>query len=310
MKDSGPIFLELITEKAEKLEKILNRATSAASPAVALQQYKEWKTKTETLILEYVGRKEANNFSQMGFVHESSTTELAKFQSDYHNLRAYLFGLASRIMNKDIEMNGAERMKERLEVLHKVYKMAGPRKMDWVIIDNLVKELGMEFTDVNDILIYWEQKGLLEGREYDVKLTPAGRDEIEEAKQGKSTDNLPANITNIFYAPVGGVQQHTQNSTQYINQTITTTGDAAFDNAISKLLELLQSSSLSDDDKEEFQNEIKSINKLALKGDPNTIERAKLKLDYIKTGLSVTDIAFKAAPHLPALYHFFENLLR
>ncbi len=53
-------------------------------------------------------------------------------------------------------------MKERLEVLHKVYKMAGPCKMDWVIIDSLVKELGMEFTDVNDILIYWEQKGLLE----------------------------------------------------------------------------------------------------------------------------------------------------
>lgn len=311
MKDSGPALLDLLTAKVDELEVILKRANSAANPTVALEQYKEWRTKTESLILEYAGRNEANVFTHVGFVYESSSTELQKFKHDYIILRTYLFGLMERIMNKRIELDGTERMKERMRVLRKVYDLSGPRKMDWVLIDNIVEELGMEFRDVNDILIYWERKGLLEGREHDVKLTPAGLDEIEEARQGRGTEHLPANITNIFNAPVGGVQQNTQGSTQYINQAITTTGDSDFDSAIASLLELLNSSSMPDDDKEELQNEIKSVNKLALKEkDPSSLERAKLKLEYIKTSLSATDIAIKAAPHFPVLYHFFENLFR
>ncbi|MEJ7618384.1 MAG: hypothetical protein WKF30_15785 [Pyrinomonadaceae bacterium] len=62
-----------------------------------------------------------------------------------------------------------------------------------------------------------------------------------------------------------------------------------------------------DDDREELQNEVKTVNKLALKEkDPITLERAKLKLDY-QTSLTATDIGLKALPYLPALYQFFET---
>jgi len=44
--------------------------------------------------------------------------------------------------------------------------------------------------------------------------------------------------------------------------------------------------------------------------DPNTLVRAKLKLDYLKTSLTATHITLKAATYFPSLYQFFENLLK
>jgi hypothetical protein len=113
--------------------------------------------------------------------------------------------------------------------------------------------------------------------------------------------------TNIQGHNYGGIQQGGQGNVQ--NITLTHTNNPDFDRALASLVEIIRSSNLPADDKEELQGEVASINKLALKEqNPNTLERAKLKLDYLKTSLTAADLAVKAAPYLPALYQFFQSL--
>jgi hypothetical protein len=89
------------------------------------------------------------------------------------------------------------------------------------------------------------------------------------------------------------------------------TNNPEFDKSISAIIALIKSSSMAEDDKQELTNEVEAINKLALK-EPSTaiVEKAKLKLEYLKTALTATDIAIKVTPYLPALYTFFENFAR
>jgi hypothetical protein len=122
---------------------------------------------------------------------------------------------------------------------------------------------------------------------------------IQLNSEGKAIFNIGGSVYGLQY---GG-----KNNTQ----SITLTNNPDFDNAISGLIQLIHLSSMTEDDKEEFQNELQAVNKLALKEKtPNALERAKLKLDYLKTSLDATDIAIKAAPLLTSLYHFFQSLPR
>ena len=120
---------------------------------------------------------------------------------------------------------------------------------------------------------------------------------IQLNSEGKAIFNIGGSVYGLQY---GG-----QNNTQ----SVTLVNDPDFDNAIAGLIQLIQSSSIPEDDKEELQNEVQAVNKLALKEKtPNTLDRAKLKLDYLKTSINATEIAIKAAPLLTALYNFFQSL--
>lgn len=190
-------------------------------------------------------------------------------------------------------------------VLRKIYDMGGVRHMDEVMIDALVKELGMDYREVNRILIELEErKGLIDADEVSVRMNPAGMEYIQgggRKQAGGTTIHYNANIGTNY----GGLQQGGQNNTQ----NITLTNNSDFDKALSSLVELIRTSSIQDDDKEDLQGELSKVNKLALKEkNKNTLERAKLKLDYVKTSLTGTEIAIKAAPYLTALYHFFQSL--
>lgn len=111
--------------------------------------------------------------------------------------------------------------------------------------------------------------------------------------------------TNIQGHNYGGIQQGGQGNVQ----NITLTNNPDFDRAVAGLIELIRASQIPDDEKDELQTELQSVNKLALKDkNQNTLEKAKLKLDYIKTSLTGTEIAVKSAPYLMALYNFFASL--
>jgi len=183
----------------------------------------------------------------------------------------------------------------------------------WVNLDDLERELPdiprpELFMILKDLE---ERKGLIGSVDQAVWIVPAGIEELEQAEQhpNRSTQYFPAQIINNYTLNVQGdnranIQQGTHGSTQ----NITLTNNPDIDQAIRSLLELLQASSIPDDDKEEIQGEIDKVSKLALKEPaPGLLERAKNRLDLIKVAVTGTDIAIKAAPHLDTLWELIKQ---
>jgi hypothetical protein len=194
--------------------------------------------------------------------------------------------------------------KER-SVLQRIYEMGGVRHTDWVSIDALVRDLRMDFREVNDILIDLEErKGLIDGLEEAVRMIPAGIELLEGGgRDARATPNV-SYTTNIQGSNYGGIQQGGERNVQ----NITLINNPDFDKAITSLIELIRTSSIPNDDKEEVQEELSKISKLALR-EPGTglLERAKTRLDVVKLAMTGTDIAIKAAPHLETLWEFIKH---
>jgi len=219
---------------------------------------------------------------------------------------------------KEVERMDSQRpietfAQKRYRVLRTIYEMAPNNKHGAVDDEKLAQALGMDIQELMSILLYWREKNMVVfTTDQSTGLTSNAIDEIEEKinEPNKPTPNFPGNVIyNTFNAPVTGLQQQTHNSTQNINQSVT--NNPEFDKAISTIIALIRSSSMAEDDKQELTNEVEAINKLALK-EPSTaiVEKAKLKLEYLKTALTATDIAIKVTPYLPALYTFFEKFAR
>ena len=235
---------------------------------------------------------------------------------DFLRRKQYLekFNLRVEITDRGIEE--AERIvqSQRDIALQKLYELAAESEIGYVLVTKIAQSLGLDFNKLYDIFRYWEEKQCVEmSHEVDieqelVRITSIGIDTIEG--RGHAAQIPPSNITyntTVQGHNYGGIQQGTNRSTQ--NVTLTHTNNPDFDKAIASIAELIRASNLPAEEKEELQGEVASINKLALK-EPNqgTLERAKLKLDYLKTSLTAADLAVKAAPYLPALYHFFQSL--
>lgn len=97
---------------------------------------------------------------------------------------------------------------------------------------------------------------------------------------------------------IGG-QNHTLN--------VHTTNNADFDKAILAIVELLNTSSLSDGDKEEAITDVQNIAKLAANNPENAFERAKLRITAVETIVKGTEIAMKLAPYWPVLTSYFSQ---
>jgi Mn-dependent DtxR family transcriptional regulator len=203
-----------------------------------------------------------------------------------------------------MEMSYAE--KEGL-VLQKIYDMGGIYHMDSVMIDDLVKELGLIYREVNQILIDLEKrKELIDGDEVSVRMKPAGIELIESGGRRAGATTGINFTTNIHGPNYGGIQQGGQGNTQ--NVTLTNTNNPDFDRALAGLIELIRSSSMPDDDKQELEEEIGKVNKLALRDPaPGLLERAKSRLDMMKLAITGTDIAIKAAPHIDTLWDIIKH---
>lgn len=131
----------------------------------------------------------------------------------------------------------------------------------------------------------------------------------EPKKIDVKNDTLRSQYNNTFNAQttIQGFQQGGEENTQniYIND------NDEFNKALNSLLELIQSSSIGDSEKEECFSNLRSIQKLAGKEMTlQNIEQAKLRLNLLDTTLKGTDIALKAAPYMPQLIALFEGVLK
>lgn len=96
--------------------------------------------------------------------------------------------------------------------------------------------------------------------------------------------------TNIHGPNYGGIPQGGRGNTQ--NVTLTNTNNPNFDQAIANIVELIRASNLPADDKQELEEEVGKVNKLALKEPaPGLVDKAKSRLDVIKLGLQGTEMA-------------------
>lgn len=218
----------------------------------------------------------------------------------HRNMKVYIKAPGIEKAEELSKMQIAE--KERL-VLDKIYDLGGPTHMDLVLINRLENELGMQFRELNAILLDFERrKGWVEGLEHAVQLTPAGVREKEnpggDARGGGTT------IQNIFHAPVQGGfiqggQGHTQHNVYSNNPKI--------DETISAVAQLIQGSNLANLDKEDILKDVERLKELASKEQtPDTLNRIEKRIGMVKSGIETAEkggeLLLKVTPYLIALW--------
>lgn len=137
---------------------------------------------------------------------------------------------------------------------------------------------------------------------YTAEITPAGKSAFykwNDRPESVSQSAVTYNVNNYGTAQIGG-----QGNTINIQQT----SNPNFNEAIRSVIELLQSSSLNPDDKDEALADIQAVSKLAVQNPPNAFERAKLKITAVETIVKGTDLVVQMAPYWPAIRSFLESL--
>ncbi len=154
--------------------------------------------------------------------------------------------------------------------------------MDLILIDTLRKELGMEFRELNGILLDFERKkGWVEGPDEAVQLTPPGVREVENPGGDRA---VGVKYETHFHASFQGGYIQGPGGTQHIvikNE---------FDDAIYKLLQGVENSSeLSPVWKMTLANDIKTVQQLGqMEKTPEVIDVASSKIDSINSVISST----------------------
>lgn len=200
--------------------------------------------------------------------------------------------------------------KER-RVLQKIYDLGGPSHTDMVPFDTLERELGMEFDELNKILLDFERRrGWVEGPDEAVELTPAGVREVENP----SSDSRGGGTTihNVFHAPVqGGFIQGGTGHTQHNIYT----NNPRVDETIGALTKLIQEAQIEAADKEEILADITRLKELASKPQTeDSLKRVSRRIDMVKTGIAAAETAekggkllLKATPYLVALWQLLTS---
>jgi hypothetical protein len=182
----------------------------------------------------------------------------------------------SPIGAKEVERIMTEPYAEKaFRVLKTIHETKHKESNGWVNIWDLEKEL----SDIPRHELYMiledleKRKGLIGSIDQAVWMMPPGIEELDQAQRHpeRSTEHFPAQIINnynTFNAPIGGLQQQTHHSTQNVTQNIAITNNPDFDKAIKSLIDLVQTSTISAEDKEELLTELQNINKLGAIDDP------------------------------------------
>jgi hypothetical protein len=128
-----------------------------------------------------------------------------------------------------------------------------------------------------------------------VEMKAAGRHALDPQEPPTSTVNI-LNIDKNFGNAAQG---------SHINQTVNVNPE--FDSAIKSLLEIVNTSTLNEHDKEELTNDIKQINKVALREPEEGIaEKANRRLDWVKTALAGGNLLIAASPHIDKIWMYFK----
>jgi hypothetical protein len=223
------------------------------------------------------------------------------------------FNLRVEITDRGIEEAERIMQNQRDIALQKLNELAVESEIGYVLVTKIAQALGLDFNKLYEIFRYWEEKQYVEmSHEVDiehelVRITSIGIDALEGRDRAAlmSPSNITYNTT-VQGHNYGGIQQGGQGNKQ--NITHTNTNNPNFDKAIASIIELIRSSNLPADDKQELEGEVANVNKLALREPaPGLLEKAKSRLDMVRLGLQGTDLLIKAGPHLEAAWEFLKH---
>lgn len=277
----------------------------------AAYDYQRWIKKTEELLRQYVSEEEAKRFS--GIVHQQYNVfrygEDDELHLFYDEVQAFLLGLLRGIMSYQIEVSPAALQAKRYRVLRKLYDLAPNDKHGDVIVSDLANALGMQYQEVNRILLYWEEKNMVYSpSDESVALTAPAIDEIESTIQhpNRGTKHFPPTIItyNDNSVTVHGNAQNViggQNNTQNINQPLS--------EILPKLAELIAAVRQADfPDREEVVQELEKVQALA-EGEQNegTWKRIQSRLNVAKTSMEIVGFAYKTLPYWPMIWDYFHR---
>jgi hypothetical protein len=301
--------LDIVVQQGKRHQQIMEEY-EGGSHHEARYNYERWVTKTEELIRQHVSLEEAQRFSEV--VNQSYNVfrhgkgfELVLF---YDSVQAFLLGLMRGIVSNHIEVNPAALQSKRKLVLYKLYEMAPDDKIGDVIVSDLATALGMGYQEVNNILEYWQRKGMVRDGSFDAstRLEPYAIDEIEEARRtGKATKHIPE--TTIYYTDnrinIGG-----DNSGQVMagNQGTQNMGQPTGE-IISQLGEFIKAvRALDFPDKDDAVRDLEKAKELS--SGENAETKWKLiqaKLASAKTAMELAGYAHTALPYGMAIYDYF-----
>ena len=192
--------------------------------------------------------------------------------------------------------------KERL-ILETIYELGGPTHMDLVPIETLERKLGINFRELNAILLDFERKrGWVEGPDEAVQLTPAGVREVENPGGDR---HVGVKYETHFHAPFQGGFNQGPGGTQHINIQNTKN---EFDDAIYTLLKAVeQSSRLSAVQRMTVAGDIRTVQQLGqLEHTPEVIEAASSKIEGVNSVISSTaDMVSIGMVVIPIIRAFF-----
>jgi len=189
------------------------------------------------------------------------------------------------------QMENENKTVNRYKVLTEIYNLSKANPVMPVSIYDIEKHTQIFDQEMNGILLYLEERGLIEFPGGDiVRIKGRGIDEIESTQNhpDQRTENFPPSISytmHIHGDNYGGLQQGGEDNTQ--NNQININPD--FMKAIEKLLDLVGKSSLTPVKKIKTKADIHSINELAnLERTPEVIEEANSKIEAVKEVISMT----------------------
>jgi Mn-dependent DtxR family transcriptional regulator len=256
-------------------------------------------------LITYVSMEQIEN--DLGISNEDATSVMMNLQAK--QLAEFAVFGKVKIEPRGIEV--VEEAKNKLYaekeylVLKTIYDFGAPGHTRFFIIDDVVRQLQMDYREVSNIITDLdERKHLVESREHDVRILPAGIEAIESTKKEPPPHTINYNM-NI------GENYGNAGQGSGFNQSITITNNPEFDQAIAGLIQLIQSSTLPNHEIEELQEEVIKLNRLALaQPKPGLLEKAKARIDVVRGGLQGTIAIVRGLQYLDVVWKILKVKLK
>jgi hypothetical protein len=199
-----------------------------------------------------------------------------------------------------------ETEKKRYQLLRKIFEKTKGNSLNFISFDQLQKEEGLMQEEFFTLTDYLKNEGLVSYPVLgSITITHRGVKEIEASVRNpnKATEHFTHTVIQNFHGNVYGVQTGDQN-TQNIQ-----VNNPEFNENLSKLIELIKESSLTEVQREETIEDLERVGKLAQKEKtPDVLEAAKKRLDLVKTSIDIaTNIGPTAITCWQYLYHWFQS---
>lgn len=192
------------------------------------------------------------------------------------------------------------------KVLKKIYDLSGQNSAKPVFTHQLESELGLGCHKVTGFCKGLNEQGLINWPpdvEAYLYITRAGIDAIQSL--GKPKPPSGGDTYNTHIGTIHGAAQIGSGNVQNVQMSVT--NNPEFDQAISRLLQVVQASGLPSDELEELNDEVIKLNKLAL-SEPkaDSLEKAKFRIDKAKLSFEAAKLLAQAAPHLHTAWEYFK----